>query len=81
MSALAQHLNFRYRADGGINIALDETTEVQDIHAIVRAVGNRSGRKSALSIRHCRKLESEISSGPRPHIGVPDTSSVQHAPL
>jgi glycine dehydrogenase len=42
-SALAQHLNFRYRADGGINIALDETTEVQDIHAIVRALATAQG--------------------------------------
>jgi glycine dehydrogenase len=44
-SALAQHLNFRYRPDGGINIALDETTEVQDIHAIIRAFATAQGAK------------------------------------
>jgi glycine dehydrogenase len=42
-SALAQHLNFRYRPDGGINIALDETIEVQDIHAIVRVFATAQG--------------------------------------
>jgi len=39
-------LDFRYREDGAINIALDETTEERDLHAIVavfaRAVGQRT---------------------------------------
>jgi glycine dehydrogenase len=40
-AALAAGLNFRYRADGTINIALDETTNGDDIEAIVRAFGSQ----------------------------------------
>jgi len=36
-AAAKLHLNFRYRADGTITIALDETTDDQDIAAIVIA--------------------------------------------
>jgi glycine dehydrogenase len=59
-SALAQHLNFRYRADGGINIALDETTEVQDIHAIVRALATARGAKGHAVDSLLPELESEF---------------------
>src|SRR5206468_5983237 len=34
--ALASRMNFRYRLDGTINIALDETTDAGDIKAIVK---------------------------------------------
>src|SRR5262249_32959027 len=33
-AALAAGINFRYRSDGGIGIALDETTDVEDVEAI-----------------------------------------------
>src|SRR4029450_12170960 len=59
-SALAQHLNFRYRADGGINIALDETTEVQDIHAIVRALATAQGATGHPVDSSLPELESEF---------------------
>jgi glycine cleavage system P protein (glycine dehydrogenase) len=59
-SALAQHLNFRYRADGGINIALDETTEVQDIHAIVRALATAQGATGHAVDSSLPELESEF---------------------
>jgi len=36
-AALTARMNFRYRADGGINVALDETTDVDDVSAIVTA--------------------------------------------
>ena len=36
-AALAARMNFRYRADGGIGISLDETTEPEDVSAIVAA--------------------------------------------
>jgi glycine dehydrogenase len=36
-AALAAGLNFRYRADGAVNIALDETTEAGDVEAIAAA--------------------------------------------
>jgi glycine dehydrogenase len=36
-AALASRLNFRYRPDGTINVALDETTDTSDVAAIVSA--------------------------------------------
>jgi glycine cleavage system P protein (glycine dehydrogenase) len=59
-SALAQHINFRYRAGGGINIALDETTEVQDIHAIVRALATAQGAKGHVVDSSLPELESKF---------------------
>jgi glycine dehydrogenase len=48
-AALRAGLNFRYRADGTINVALDETTDLDDVEAIVAAFAagagaNRQGR-------------------------------------
>jgi glycine dehydrogenase len=44
-AALEAGLNFRYRADGGINIALDETTSAADVCAIVTVfAANRDSR-------------------------------------
>src|ERR1044071_8988549 len=36
-AALTAQLNFRYRDDGGITVALDETTDVHDVGAIGEA--------------------------------------------
>ncbi len=36
-AASAAHLNFRYRQDGGVGVALDETTDHDDVAAIVAA--------------------------------------------
>jgi len=36
-AALAGRMNFRYRADGAVGISLDETTEPEDVSAIVAA--------------------------------------------
>jgi glycine dehydrogenase len=44
-SAEKLRLNFRYRADGTINIALDETTDDKDIAAILLAFTNPAGRR------------------------------------
>ena len=38
-AALASGLNFRYRPDGRVNIALDETSDVEDLRNIVAAFG------------------------------------------
>jgi glycine dehydrogenase len=49
-AALAAGLNFRYRADGGVNIALDETSGEDDLRAIVAAFGgaaHESGSEAA----------------------------------
>jgi len=43
--ALAARLNFRYREDGGINIAVDETTELDDVRAIAGVFARAAGRR------------------------------------
>jgi glycine dehydrogenase len=43
--ALAAHLNFRYREDGSINIAVDETTELEDVRAIAAVFAGAAGRR------------------------------------
>jgi glycine dehydrogenase len=45
-AALAARMNFRHRADGGINIALDETTTPEDVEAIVEVFATASGRRA-----------------------------------
>jgi glycine dehydrogenase len=42
--ALASRMNFRYRSDGGINIAVDETTTATDVEKIVGVFASASGR-------------------------------------
>ncbi len=42
-AALSAGLNFRYRADGTINVALDETTDLDDVDAIVNAFAAGAG--------------------------------------
>jgi glycine dehydrogenase len=41
--ALAARINFRYRGDGAINVALDETTNADDVEAIVKVFGAALG--------------------------------------
>jgi glycine dehydrogenase len=43
-AALAARVNLRYRDDGGVNIALDETTNLDDLSAIVSVFGGAAGR-------------------------------------
>jgi glycine dehydrogenase len=53
--ALVSRMNFRYRADGGVNIALDETTNVRDVQAIVAVFAAARGRTTAVidqSVEH-----------------------------
>jgi len=45
--ALESRLNFRYRNDGTVNIALDETTTERDLHAIVNVFASAAGKASA----------------------------------
>jgi glycine cleavage system P protein (glycine dehydrogenase) len=44
-AALTSRINFRYRPDGTINVALDETTEADDIEAIVRVFAAGTGAR------------------------------------
>jgi glycine dehydrogenase len=46
-AALAARINFRYRTDGSINIALDETTATRDIAAIVNVFAGALGKPSS----------------------------------
>jgi len=45
-AALAARMNFRYRGDGAIGIAVDETTEPEDVSAIVTAFARGLGAAS-----------------------------------
>src|SRR5262249_40888399 len=45
--ALEARMNFRYRDDGTINIALDETTTLRDIQEIVSVFGKTPGFDSS----------------------------------
>src|SRR6185503_16890699 len=42
-AALDAGFNFRYRADGTVNVALDETTDLDDVEAIVRVFATAAG--------------------------------------
>jgi glycine dehydrogenase len=46
-AALAGGMNFRYRSDGGIGVAVDETTEPEDVSAIVAVFAAGLGTSSA----------------------------------
>src|SRR5262249_44626221 len=46
-AALASRLDFRYRTDGTINIALDETTDEEDVQAIVDVGAAGTGAAAA----------------------------------
>ncbi|MGE5246373.1 MAG: aminomethyl-transferring glycine dehydrogenase [Betaproteobacteria bacterium] len=49
-AALASRLNFRYRDDGTINVALDETVEREDVGPIVAAFAAGAGRAGAAAV-------------------------------
>ena len=70
-------INFRYRDDGTINVALDETTDADDVAAIasVRARHRRRWRESDASGRNRRTIRPALARTSR----VPDASGVQHA--
>ncbi len=50
-AALAGRMNFRYRGDGAIGIALDETTEPEDVSAIVAAFARDSAPRLPRQLR------------------------------
>jgi glycine dehydrogenase len=63
-AALASRLNFRYRADGGVNIALDETTDLEDLEAIVATFATALGRAAqptALELSESVTYASELA--------------------
>jgi glycine dehydrogenase len=44
-AAIAAQINFRYRSDGSINVALDETTTTKDVDAIVSVFAEALGKQ------------------------------------
>jgi glycine dehydrogenase len=48
-AAVKARINFRYRDDGMINVAVDETTTQQDIRAIVKAFAKGTNAKTKVS--------------------------------
>ena len=46
-AAVAACMNFRYRDDGGINVALDETTDSSDLDAIIEVFSRATGRSAS----------------------------------
>jgi len=46
-AAVAARINFRYRDDGGVNIALDETTNLDDVAAIIEVFARALGRPAS----------------------------------
>ena len=62
-AALAARLNFRYRADGTINIALDEATSADDVQAIVAVFASAAGKSPASIDRSAGRLDVEYPAG------------------
>jgi len=61
-AALAARMNFRYRDDGGVNVALDETTNLDDLEAIVAVFAGATGRP-AVADRSAWRLDVELPVG------------------
>jgi glycine dehydrogenase len=73
-AALAARINFRYRDDGGVNVAIDETTNLDDLDAIVKVFAKASGRPAAVD-RSAWRLDIDLP------LGVARTSSFLTHPV
>jgi glycine dehydrogenase len=83
-AALAARMNFRYRDDGTVGIALDETTDADDIEAIVRvfsdsrrAEGGGAGNSHGVTASRLPEA-SERSSGEYPSTLARRTAFLTH---
>jgi glycine dehydrogenase len=56
-AAAAARINLRYREDGGINIAVDETTNVDDVAALVSVFARAQGRSAPNIDRSIGRLD------------------------
>jgi len=45
-AAVEAEINFRYRRDGGINVAVDETTDASDVQTIIDVFAKATGRSA-----------------------------------
>ena len=64
-AALAARLNFRYRDDGTVNIAVDETTNAGDIEAIVAVFSSAGGTPHAPVDESAWRLDADYPDGLR----------------
>ena len=55
-------MNFRYRDDGGINVALDETTNLDDLEAIATVFADASGNTATVD-RSAWRLDVDLPVG------------------
>jgi glycine dehydrogenase len=61
-AALAARLNFRYRDDPGVNIAIDETTNLDDLAAIVGVFAGAAGKPASVD-RSAWRLDTDLPVG------------------
>jgi glycine dehydrogenase len=61
-AASAARINFRYRDDGGVNVALDETTNLDDVEAIASVFAEAAGRPPAID-RSAWRLDVDLPVG------------------
>ncbi len=61
-AAEAARINFRYRDDGTINVAVDEATDLRDIEAIIRTFGKATGAEAQIDFS-AAGLETEFPEG------------------
>ncbi|HXI30403.1 MAG TPA: aminomethyl-transferring glycine dehydrogenase, partial [Vicinamibacterales bacterium] len=79
-SAVKLRLNFRYRDDGTINIALDETTDAQDIAAILLAFTDPGTQNQSTQNQRTENPRTENERTPNPEPRTP-TPATYPAPL
>ncbi|HEX7941250.1 MAG TPA: aminomethyl-transferring glycine dehydrogenase, partial [Gemmatimonadaceae bacterium] len=54
-------INLRYRADGSVNIALDETTTTEDVSRIFQVFADATGFTGEVAREHARALALDVS--------------------
>jgi glycine cleavage system P protein (glycine dehydrogenase) len=79
-AAVARQINFRYRSDGSINIALDETTNTKDVDAIVTVFAEALG-KPQHAARSVERLRAEMSAERRYASNLARTSAFMEHPV
>jgi glycine dehydrogenase len=62
-AAVAGRLNFRYRDDGTINIAMDETVEERDVRAIVEVFAKASGANARVADQSGWRVDVDYPAG------------------
>src|SRR6185369_11054154 len=79
-AAVARQMNVRYRSDGSINIALDETTNSRDVDAIVGVFAEALG-KPRHAARSIERLRAEMSAARRYPSNLARTSAFMEHPV